>query len=293
MRTFPVIGPTTLVITTYRGSINVAEADTESSEIRVAVHLEIGGRTETEADAILKTLELNFEAKGGTVTVTAKRPTGARMQFTWSERQQIEPTYRVTVPRTSRLKLNTTTGAVNVGNIVGDIHVENEKGDIFLRHVTGAVEAITETGDVVISRCDGTLTAKTGHGLIRIGTVTGRCEVRNGSGDVELLGPLGEVRVYAEAGTVTLGIPKHFSGPAEVQTSGGSIVLSAHVEAKCRIDASTSMFAQVVSRLPMEIESGAPRRRSLVGRLNGGGIPVILRASGGNILLQRGEPRFD
>ncbi len=291
VRTFPIGPGCTVTVDSYRGAINVAESD--ANEVRVAIHLEIGSETEAEAERMLQTLDLNVSGDATSVSVVARRPAETRARFVWNETKQIEPTYRVTVPRACNLTLKTISGSIIVGNIKGQLSATSETGDVFFRHVGGTVSAATQTGDVVVSHCEGLLTARVRNGAIRIGTVTGRCDVKNASGSVEIMAAKTDLKAYAEAGDATIGVPRDFTGQADVTTSGGNIIMKIDPAANCRVDASTSLLGRVETRLPLAIESGERGRRKLVGRLNRADARLVLRASGGNIDLLLGESPFE
>ena len=291
VRTFDVQPGCTLAIDTYRGAINVTEADTNT--IRVAVHLEIGADSESDAERLLKGFTLDFTQSANAIAVVARHPAETRARFVWHENEQIEPTFRVTVPRRCNVNLKTISGSVIVGNLAGELSAETETGDVFFRHVTGMVTAATKQGDVVVSHCDGSVTARVLAGTIRIGTVTGRCDLKNSSGAVEVLAAKSDVHAYAEAGDANIGVPRDFSGNADVTTSGGNIVVKMDPAASCAVEASTSLFGHVESRVPLAIDAGRRGGRKLVGHLNRGGAKLLLKASGGNVRIEPGEALFE
>lgn len=290
VRTFAVDPGCTVSIDTYRGGITVTESD--AAEVRIAVRLEIGADDEAEAEQIMRGLQLEFTSSGDAVTMLARHPAETRVRFVWEERKQIEPTFRVTVPRQCNLKLRTLTGSVIVGNVVGNLEARAENGAVFFRNVSGSVFAAAEYGDVVVSHCVGSLTAQVLRGVIRVGTVTGRCDLRNASGDIEVMAAKSDIHAYAEAGNATIGVPRDFAGQGEIRTSGGNIVMSIDSAASCEIQSSTSWLGKIDCALPLVVQAGRNGTRKLVGRLNAGNGRLMLRASGGDIKLRPGETPF-
>jgi hypothetical protein len=291
VRSFPVQPNCSIAIDTYRGAIIVQEADT--SEVRVAVHLEIGADSESEAEQVLRGFQLNWSADTRAISVTARHPAETRARFVWRDQNQIEPTFRVTVPHACNLNLKTITGMITVGNVAGRVQAHAETGDVFLRQVTGIVDAGTEFGDLVVSHCVGPLTGRVLRGTIRVGTLLGPCDLKNSSGDVEVMVAKAGGHIYAEAGTVTVAMPRDSIGDLDVRTSGGSILFGVDPAAHAVIEASASLFAHVENRLPLTIEREGSGRRHLVGQLNGGGPRVRLQASGGDVTLRTVETSFD
>ncbi len=291
VRTFPALPGCSLRIDSYRGQIQVSEADT--AEIRVAVHLEIGGGSEAEAEQLLRGLQLDFATEGPVVSVVVRHPAESGVRFFWNEEKQIAPTFRVTIPRTCNLELRTRAGNILVGSVVGRVQARTEAGDIFLRLVEGKADVSVGAGDIVVSRCLGPVTARVMQGTIRAGTLVGACDLRTSSGPIEVQSARGGGRIHATAGDVILGIPRTFGGVAEVTTSGGDIRLDIDPAANCDVEAVSSLFASVRSQLPLVIGSGRDGSRKLAGKLNAGGNRVRVRASGGGVRLQAGGEKAD
>jgi DUF4097 and DUF4098 domain-containing protein YvlB len=287
VRTFTVGPECSVTIDTYRGAISVQEGD--SLEVRVAVHLEIGADTEAETESVMRGLQLAWSANEKGVSVVARHPAETRARFVWADKHQIEPTFRVTVPRTCNLNLKTITGMISVGTVVGHLQAHAENGDVFLRQVGGSVDASTQFGDLVVSRCVGSLVGRVLQGTIRVGTMAGPCDLKNSSGDVEVMTAKAGGHIYAEAGTATIAVPHDLEGDLDVRTSGGGIALKVDPASRVTIDATTAVFAQIQNYLPLAVDRGAVGKRHLVGRLNGGGANVRLHASGGDVTLRTGE----
>jgi hypothetical protein len=287
VRSFPIQPNGTVAIDTYRGAIIVQEG--AAPEVRIAVHLEVGADSESEAEQVLRGFQLTWTADSHAISVIARHPAETRARFVWRDKNQIEPTFRITVPSGCHLNLKTITGMITVGNISGGVQAHVETGDVFLRQVSGVVDAGTQFGDLVVSHCAGPLTGRVLRGTIRVGTLLGTCDLKNSSGDIEVMTAGAGGHIYAEAGTVTVAVPSDVIADLDVRTSGGSIVFGADPAAHALIDASASLFAHVENRLPLTIERNSSGRRHLVGRLNGGGPRVRLHASGGDVTLRTAE----
>lgn len=290
VRTFPVAPGGSVAIDTYRGGIMVTESDDPG--VRIAVHLAIGGDTDAEAERVARELQLDFVPGENSVKVVARHPQETRARFVWHDKDQIEPTFRVTVPRRCSLNLQTVNGSVIVGNISGRLTARAETGDVFLRHVGGTVDAETQNGDVVISQCDGTATARVLVGTIRLGVMNGPCVARDASGGIEVMVARAGVHAQAAAGTIVVGFPRDATGDSDLAASGGGVVARIDPAAKCSIDAATGWFSRVDWRLPVAAERRSSRRH-VIGTLNGGGAELHLRASGGDVVLVPIDVPFD
>lgn len=291
VRTFSVQPGCTVAIDTYRGAITVIESD--RPEVRIAGHLEIGARTAAEAEQVPAGFHLSCTQQGDTISVRARHPAETRARFIWNDDHQIEPTFRITVPRRCNLDLRTIRGSIVVGELSGRIVAHAETGNVFLRHAIGPTDASVDSGELVVSQCDGNLAASVRHGLIRVGVVNGRCDLKNSSGDVEVMEARGDTRVFAEAGTAKIGVPRDFAAVADVSTSGGNVIMLIDPAANCEVRARTSWLGHIACRLPAEIESGRVGGRTLVARLNRGGPKLTVHASGGDVSLEPAETPFE
>ena len=289
-QTFAVQPGCTLKVDTYRGTIIVEETDTP--EVRIVVHLEIGADTEEETDRVRQALRLEMKAENNTIFVRARNPAESHLHFVWRDREQIELTYRIFVPRQCKVDLVTREGKITVGNLAGRMSARTENGTIFLRRIEGSIEAATQFGDVIVSRCSGAVTLSTLRGTIRTGTLGGFANLKNTTGDIEALAAGAGIVASAEAGDVTVGFPRELAGGSKISTSGGNIYVKIDPAANCTVNAS-SVWGHVRSSLSLSVDSGGNGKSRLSGRLNQGGPLITLHASGGDVKLTPGEASFE
>lgn len=287
---FPAPPGCVLKLDSYRGGVIVTEG--EKPEIAIAVHMEIGADTEAQGEQMRARLRFDVKQADNAVTVFARNPSETRVRWVWRDDEQIDLTYRITVPRGCDLDVKLINGSVNVERATGRVKARLENGDFFCRQIDGSVDATVEHGNIVISRCTGDVTARTIDGLIRTGTVFGRANLKNASGNVEVLQAKGAVAATAEAGDVIVGFPRQIGGEVNLVSRGGNVRAKIDPDASCRIVA-TSVWGEVQNGLPLAIEAGARDRNHLTGRLHEGGPVLNLRASGGDVRLEVGETLFE
>lgn len=289
-RSFPVQAGATVVVDTYRGGIIVEE--TNQAEVRVEVRIELATEDEAQANQSMEALKLEMDAVGNEVRVRARNPRESRALFSWEEKQRIELTFRVFVPRASNVDLATLDGGLTVGNLTGRVVAHTRAGTIFCRKIDGSIKAVVDTGDIVISRCSGAVELKAGRGNIRTGTVIGRAEVRSDSGDLEISSAFGGVNATTSAGDVSVGFQKGFTGDAKIVASGGSIFVKLDPLAAMSLDAVTS-WGKVQTAMPFAVDAGGAGKSKFLGKLNGGGPAVQLRAAGGHVKIEAYRQFFD
>lgn len=287
---FPVRPGCTLKVDIERGGITVEESDV--SEVRVAIHVEVGADTEAEAERLREALQLEIKAENNLVSICARNPGETDARFAWRDDDLIELTCKILVPRRCNVILTTRHGGITVGSLEGRVVARTKAGTVFLRRIDGSVDVSTQNGDVIVSRCSGAAVLRTLGGAIRVGMIGGRGDLKNSGGDIEVQAARAGLRVSAEVGDVTVGFPRDFSGDSEISTSYGSIVARIDPAAGCRVKAS-SVWGHVESTLPFTVVAGALGKSEFAGRLNQGGPVLTLRANGGHVKLTPGEAFFE
>ncbi len=286
-RDFSASPGTTLKIDTYRGGIDVTQSPDE--QMHVEIRIDPGTDDRAEADRILQTLQLDIRQAGSVISITARNPTETVVHFAWQKSRKVLLSYAVTMPPACNLDLTTDDGGVAVqgimANVVGNMDVKARKGGVFFRSVEGNIKAIVDTGDIVVSRCTGSVDLKATVGSIRVGTVGGFAELRVTNGDIELQHALGGAKVAGTAGEILVGFPKTLNRDSSVSSDGGSIVVRLDPAVHCTIQAS-AVWGRVQTTLPITVEAGGDGKKSLKGRLNGGGALLKLHADGGNLRIE-------
>ena len=147
---------------------------------------------------------------------------------------------------------------------------------------TGDVQLRTSGGRIHAENIGGDLSARTSGGAIRISDVVGSVEVRTSGGRIAIDGAGTLVRARTSGGNVSV----RFDGAPEgtIETSGGSIEVEIPEESNVDLDARTS-GGRVTVEADISVR-GVFRANHIEGAVNGGGPPLRLRTSGGNISLE-------
>lgn len=219
------------------------------------------------------------------------------------------------------LSAKTGSGVVRIEGGEGETKARSGSGDVSVKGRKGSVEAETGSGDVAVSGVQGALTLGTGSGSAAIEDVTGPVSVHTGSGDVKLTRVEGErakvrtgsgeirllgVKAGLDVGTGSGGIRGDdltVSGRLEVDTGSGDVGLAGDfgglTEAKIGTasgDVSLTMDKAPGMSLSCRTSSGdidvnvagtkVSTGRRLELAIGGGGVPVKVHTSSGNIRLQ-------
>ncbi len=210
------------------------------------------------------------------------------------------------IVRDSKGKVAVTTsgGDIELQNVGGEVEAKTSGGDIQVRTTSDAVKVTTSGGDIVLADVGGPITAKTAGGDIKSQGSKGGIQAATSGGDIELLGVEGFIEASTAGGDVQAEMTlTDFSRDHHVRlrTSGGNVTLTlpeglpASVNAVLKITERTREHYEIVSDFPLKITEepeGIGRHRlarmlTATGDLNGGGDPIDIETTNGNIRIKK------
>ncbi|MEE9607002.1 MAG: DUF4097 family beta strand repeat-containing protein [Myxococcota bacterium] len=189
---------------------------------------------------------------------------------------------RVRVPEEYSVDIETGAGSIDLQRLQGTVKARTSGGSIEIDEVEGEVDVRTSGGPVDADSIEGDLRIETSGGRIRVSEVSGRVEARTSGGGIQIHDVGGPVEARTSGGSISVRFNEAPEGTLE--TSGGGIQVEFPEDEGVDLDAETSGGR-------VEVEAGAavhgrlePQR--VVGELNGGGLRLQLRTSGGNIRIR-------
>lgn len=303
-------------VETSGGSISVSGV--AASEARIEVYVRPNnGRNESSLskEEIQKRLDddytLEVTISGGQLNAIAKQ----RRDFNnWKKALSIS--FRIYVPQNMNTKLRTSGGSISLKNLAGSqdfstsggsLNVEKLSGQVSGRTSGGSISVIdskdeidlsTSGGSIEARNCEGTLDLSTSGGSLRLKDLKGNIKAKTSGGSVDGDNIEGELYAHTSGGSVDL---SDLSCSVETSTSGGNIDVSIKQLGKfVRIDNSGGNISLQLPKdkgVNLDLRgnkikvdaltnfSGSKEDDSLDGTLNGGGIPVKVRAGSGRITL--------
>jgi hypothetical protein len=132
---------------------------------------------------------------------------------------------RVTLPPAGAVRLRNVVGAVDGGELAGDLTIDTGSGDVRLGAFRGALAVDTGSGDVRVAAVDGRAGVDTGSGDVEIGAVAGeQVTVDTGSGDVTV-GP-GRLRsLAADTGSGDITVRDVDAETMDFDTGSGDVIV--------------------------------------------------------------------
>lgn len=282
-KTFTVQPGGTLKVSTQGGEIRVSPSN--DNVVKVTAREKFRTDSESEADEVLKRLDLTIEQNGNEVTASAKyenRPSG----FNFGSWPPVNVDFVVTVPASFVTDLRTSGGGITVGDLAAKVMARTSGGGIKLGKIGAEVDAHTSGGSVTLDSARGPVKLSTSGGNITAGAVAGEADLSTSGGSIKIESVEGAIKASTSGGSIRAA----FSGPlkanSSLSTSGGSVRVSLDKTTAFRLDASTSGGSVDAEGLTITLEKSNRSRTQLVGAVNGGGSLLKLRTSGGDIVVQ-------
>lgn len=292
-KTFDLNQPGTLNASSSGGGILVETHNQNNVEVQVFVRKngKILSKSDPAVDDILDDYNLDIEKSGTVITAKAER----KSRFNAFNNTGIS--FTIIVPKEMSCNVSSSGGGVKVYGVSGTheisssgggVQLENTSGTTKAKSSGGSVKAKNHTGDIQLGSSGGKVTLKQAHGNVSAYSSGGGVYLTDIDGDIEAGSSGGGVYVSGEAGRVDA---KSSGGPVKVDirnlkkelhlsSSGGGVDAVIHGGDKLGLDLDLSS-----DRVNIDLHnfSGRSEKNRIKGTMNGGGIPVYMRASGGSV----------
>jgi len=259
-KTYPVTARPTLIFETSDASVDFHPC---GDCHQISIHVEVVGHK-------LSDYRLEEGQTGNEVHFAFKELPHIGVHITWHmERTHVT----VETPAQLTLQARTSDGNVNVTGLQGDLSLATGDGDVTLDHTSGDLHIKAGDGHVKITNAEGAIDARSSDGSL---TVDGQFHVlalHTSDGQLDLnLRPgtkLTEAStVQSSDGSVTIHVPQNFAADLNVHSSDG------HVD--CSLPLTMDHY-----------QSGGGDGHELHGKLNGGGTPLTIHTSDGNVKIEQ------
>ena len=257
-KTYPVTGKPTLIFETSDASVDFHPC---GDCHQIGIHVEVVGRK-------LSDYRLEEGQTGNEVHFLFKELPHAGLHITWHmERTHVT----VETPAQLTLQARTSDGNVNLTGLQGDLTLTTGDGDVTLDHTSGDLHIKSGDGHVKITDADGAIDARTSDGSLTVDGVFHVLALHTSDGQLDLNLRQGTKLTEASSiqssdGSVTLRVPQNFTADLSVHTSDG------HVD--CTLPLTMDHY-----------QSGGGDGHELHGKLNGGGTPLTIHTSDGNVRI--------
>ena len=261
-------------VETSGGSIDVIGKDTD--EVTVEMYVRKRNRYVKADDVDLEGWEIEISERNNTVTAHAKRENSRN--WNWN-RNTPSISFVVYAPKRSTSDVRTSGGSIELINLEGNQTGRTSGGSIVAEAIRGDVNIRTSGGSITLNEITGTTEARTSGGRIRAENVDGDLDVKTSGGSISLEGISGSVDASTSGGSINAEITKP-NDFINLRTSGGSITVTVPEDNGYDLDLDGNRV-----RAELKNFTGEYERDEVRGSVNGGGISIKAKTSGGSIRL--------
>ena len=292
-QTYKVSTPAKLDLSSSDGHLDIIPSS--GNEIRVFYIVRRAGQlVKTDLKKLEEDFDIEIESASNAVKIIVK---DKRQYKLFSFEHSLSVGFMVFVPLETMCNLITSDGNINITGLSGDQRLRTSDGSIEVAEITGNISGRTSDGDVHVRKIKGAVDMQTSDGTIAIESIGGDVTAATSDGNIRLNRVKGDIAVKTSDGYIDF---KEISGPFKASTSDGNIrgtVSELRKELTLRTsdgNIDVTLPEQLGLDLDIKAESidvpfknftGKFDKTFVRGQSNGGGIPVVLTTSGGNVRL--------
>lgn len=255
----------------------VAVTGGSGNEVVVDMYVKLNGKEiESEDPAVEEELEnynLEISQSGNTISVVVKRKNN-------TERSKLNLSFKIQVPKEMSSKFQSSGGSIALDGLNGRQELASSGGSIKVINSSGQVKTQSSGGSFLVENFKGNVEAQSSGGSIKVRQLTGDLMVGSSGGSVNLEEIAGSISVSSSGGSVRAQL-SNLEKELTLKSSGGSITAVVPKGLGMNLDLSGGRVNSSLSNFDGEI-----KKDKIVGKINGGGIPVIMQSSGGSINLE-------
>lgn len=275
-KTFQVGGPVDLEVQTRSGDIIVRSGPSGSVSIRGKIYVGdrwLLGNRHTDVSDIEQHPPLRQE--------------GNSIHIDYVNVRDISVDYEITVPADTTVRTHSGSGNQTIEDTHGNADLQSGSGDMKLSRLTGEIRLQTGSGDVRAREISGPVRGGAGSGDIEVEeNGAGDIDLHTGSGNITVRGIQGAFRADAGSGDITAEGTQ--TGAWEIRTGSGNVHV--RLPANAAFDASISTSSgtlDVDAPITMTVQGRVQEtRKSIIGKVRGGGPLLTLRTGSGDIHIE-------
>jgi len=280
VRTFTVQPGMQLKASTFGGDIAVSSST--ENVVKIVAHEHFRATSDSEADEIMKKVNLEIDQHGNTIVATAEH---TKTGWHFGSGDQVAIEFEITVPADASADLRTSGGNISVDNLIGAVTAKTSGGDLKLGRIGGELVGETSGGNIGLDEGLAKVRLSTSGGNIAIKHLLTTAEVKTSGGDIKIESAEGALEARTSGGDIKVGFDGPIKGDSVLSTSGGQVKARVGKAVGFHLSAETSGGSVEADGLTLTIDHGGLGKSSLSGSVNGGGPDLRLRSSGGDIVI--------
>ncbi|MEB2775048.1 hypothetical protein SYJ56_07005 [Algoriphagus sp. D3-2-R+10] len=272
---FTLNGEGNLKVETSGSSIAVTGAS--GSQVIVDMYVKLNGREieieDAEVEQELDNYNLDISQSGNTISVIVKKKNN-------SGRSKLNLSFKIQVPTEMSSKFQSSGGSISVDGLNGEQEIATSGGSIQVLNSSGYVNTHSSGGSFRLENFEGNVNVQTSGGSIKVNQLTGDLKVNTSGGSVNLSEINGSILANTSGGSIRAQL-SNVEKELTMKSSGGSITAVVPDGLGLDLDLSGGRVNSKLSNF-----SGEVKKDRILGKINGGGIPVTMQSSGGSINLE-------
>jgi len=267
----------TLVVDTRNGGIDVLCGSGEQLSVSGVIHAY--GENEADAEQRLTTLDVVAErdTAGDAYRVFLKHPEGYS-PYSFGARVTVR------VPAECAVHADTSNGAVRLENVTA-AQVNTSNGGILLANVKGDASADTSNGAIDARGVGGKLTGSSSNGSLTLRSITGGVQLSTSNGEIQAEEIGGHTELRTSNGSVRVDLAAARCDGVSIETSNGRVEVVVPAAFGANLDLSASNGKVYRGTCGERITVTSSTKNSLIGKLNGGGVPIDCATSNGTVTI--------
>ncbi len=275
-KSFPASGVKSLRVLTSGGNVTVTGQS--SGEARIEMYVWGNNSNDELSDAEIKErlekyYDVDISQDATTVNATAKRKQGIE----WSRENALNISFKAYVPSGVATDLKTSGGNVSMENLNGEQNAATSGGNIDVKNGKGNAVVRTSGGNIEVDGFNGTLDAITSGGNIRAEDAKGGLKLRTSGGNLDLASVAGSLEAQTSGGNIDARITE-LGERVSLTTSAGDVDVKMPLDKGMDLDLKGNQV-----KINMKNFKGVVEEDRVQGKLNGGGIPVNISTSSGDV----------
>ncbi|WP_343853386.1 hypothetical protein [Algoriphagus jejuensis] len=275
MKKFTLSGAGNLNVETSGSSVAVTGAS--GNEVVVEMYVKLNGREidseDAEVEDELDNYNLDISQSGNTISLIVKRKNN-------SVRSKMNLSFKIKVPKEMSSKIKSSGGSIAIEGLKGKQDIATSGGSIQVLNSNGAVNTHSSGGSFRLENFEGNVEVQSSGGSIKINHLIGDVLVGSSGGSVTLEDISGSINANTSGGSIKAQL-SHLEKSLSMKSSGGSITAVVPKGLGLNLDLSGGRVNSSLSNFDGEI-----KKDRILGKINGGGIPVTMQSSGGSINLE-------
>ncbi|MDA0736061.1 MAG: DUF4097 family beta strand repeat-containing protein [Bacteroidetes bacterium] len=261
-------------VSTSGGRIEVIGKSTTKVTVNAIAY--VNGRRSSNAN--LDNWSITIEEIQGKIVAKAEKESNIR--FKWFSWNNVSIAFEIETPVNTELNARTSGGSVSIENLSGNQYARTSGGSMDANNIQGNVEMRTSGGAIRLENIEGQAEVATSGGSIRAKKVTQGLKARTSGGSLHLQEISGSLEARTSGGSIDVRLVNPIEY-IEVSTSGGNVTVEVPENLGYDLELTGSRV-----RTELRNFTGSSSRDAIKGAMNGGGIPLKARTSGGSVSLK-------